>query len=112
MKGIVKMQQNGNPSIVLPGVRMELRGPIADKFWNLPQAFADNIDVNAYIPYSDSSGMSFDMKLEIEGRSRDFAEAEEKAPEAATPGAGLKGSDKPTGTVTPDAGKVKGKEVR
>lgn len=111
MKGIVKMDKNGNPSIVLPGVEMKLVGPLADKFKGLPQQFADMIEVDCTMFSYVDSAPRFAMGLTLKDNIENYIEKKE-APEAATSGASMKGSsDGPVETLASGSETVKGKEV-
>jgi hypothetical protein len=105
MKGIVKMDGKGNPSIVLPGVELKMVGPIADKFQGLPQKFADEIEVTFWSAPSVSQS-EFRIKLDLSGASSDYAQ-KEKTPEAATSSGTRKGTENSTETVNPDDPNVK-----
>lgn len=85
MKGIVKMDGKGNPSIVLPGVELKMVGPIADKVQGLPQKFADEIEVSFWSCTSTTEA-EFRMRLNIDVKSSDYA-TKEKSTGTATSGA-------------------------
>lgn len=108
MKGIIKMDAKGNPSIVLPGLELKMVGPIADKFQGLPQKIADEIDLDAFLYHAAAIAPELTMRLELKASVKDYAQ-KEKEPEAPTPspeGNGLAKSESKD-SVNPDDANVK-----
>lgn len=108
MKGIVKMDGKGNPSIVLPGVELKMVGPIADKFQGLPQKFADEIEVTFWSAPSVSQS-EFRIKLDLSGASSDYAQKEKSTGTATSGATAMSESCKDDNSVSlkPSKGQVK-----